>query len=157
MTEKTITLNDGDGKPHTYVLFIIPGDEGFDLLAQLGEICGDSIGQAIAALDTSDGAGYDGGALGKAIGGLLSRINAAGASTLAKRLLRYVTRDGERFFMEQGKHSAQSFAVAYAGNYGELREIMKEVLVWNFRSFFVGLVTEQAALTRILRPASGGH
>ena len=158
---KEVTIRDDEGQEHQYVIGIIPGDDGLVLLGELGAICGDSVGEILGAVASWAGSGEDGGdmdgdldgaLLGQAVGGLLRRVHEKGVLKLARRLLEHVTRDGKSFYSgAAGDGVTLSFAATFKANYGELREVLTEVLKLNYRSFFTGLLTAPAQLKATMR------
>lgn len=158
----TVILLDRNGDPHEWVIEAIPGTEAYELLEEIGELVGDSIGKLIqgaagflsadSVADLAKG-GIDGAALGEAVTGFILRMRGKGSTKFLLRLLNYTQRDGKR--IRETKLGRQLVQAAGAGdvaaasavvsfdqiasrNLKELLTAAVEVARFNFSDFSVG-------------------
>ncbi len=158
----TVIINDREGNPHDWVIEAIPGTESFELLEELGELVGDSVGKLIqgaAGFLTADNLddlatnGIDGDALGDALSGFIRRLKGQGGHKFLLKLLNHTFRDGKRIHETvKGKRlvaAAGAGDVAAAGavvsfdqigarNLKEMIEAAVEVTKYNYADFFAG-------------------
>lgn len=159
----TVVLLDRNGDPHEWVIEAIPGTESYELLEEIGELIGDSVGKMIQGAagflaadsveDLSKVGGIDGTALGEAVTGFIMRMRGKGSAKFLLRLLNYAQRDGKR--IRETKLGRQLVAAASTGDAAaanalisfdeigsrNLRELLLaavEVAKFNFSDFFVG-------------------
>jgi hypothetical protein len=148
-------LHDADGKPHKYLVSLHPAEEGFDLLDDLLETLGGSVGQlsdaSLLNLDTTAGA------IGKMMAELAVRVRKKGGAELLKRVFAHTVRDKKKFSPERIATDENLWTInaTFRGNYGEMMEAAAFVLEVNFRSFFDWFTTTiQERIQSVLPPES---
>jgi len=112
---------------HTYTINTLPASKGLSVMKDCMKLGGSSIRGYLAAEDDQT-------AIGSVIEGLMSNIDNVDVEKLLKNLITTVNKD----------NMAINFEDEFAGNYGDLFKICKEVFSHNFGSVFslVGSVSE---------------
>ena len=133
-----LTIKDDLGTDHQYEITPHPPMDGLTVAAKLARILGPSICRFIGDLShgVADALERDisGDQLSAAVEGLTLRLVTDDTPGLVQAILRFTLRDG------QPLANPSAFAMAYAGNYGELAEALKAVITSNgFHRFLVRL------------------
>ncbi len=136
-TMREFTLNDADGKSHDYMLVQHPADEGEEILWTLVGLSGEPLGRlAVSVLDGRQGpvrglldlnieqllASVDWAVVGRDISSAVTRTR---MPALTKRLLKYVSRDGQQLANEL------VFKTVFQANYSELLQLLFKVVEEN--------------------------
>lgn len=142
--EHNWTAFDSEGQSHDWHAYPFPAEEGFELMTELAALIGagaSALGkfrvQSVGDLMDTD---IDGEAIARGIDGMMTKLGDKGALQLARRLLRYTSRDGRKFAYGPADRGDgfYTFDAAFICNYGELREALVAVARFNFASFFGG-------------------
>lgn len=112
---------------HTYTINTLPASKGLSVMKDCMKLGGSSIRGYLSAGDEQD-------AMGAVIEGLVSNMDSVDVEKLLRNLISTVNKD----------NMAINFDSEFAGNYGDLFKICKEVFSHNFGSVFslVGSVSE---------------
>ncbi len=113
----------------TYMITLFPAGKGLNILKQLSKLLGDSFASILVR---GEDAQVDEGILGEAIGKLVHNMDAVDMEKLARSML-------EEHVLVNGKKIG--FNTHFAGNYGCMINLLKEVAVFNYQNFFSDLMS----------------
>lgn len=112
-----------------YTATTFPGRKGMKCITLLIKMIGPSLGQAFAGYDTADSA-LDISSLSEGIKSLVSNLNSDEVISLVDSLLETVQT------IIDGKKVKADLDDYFAGNYGELVQVLFNVIKENYSSFF---------------------